>query len=133
MGALRIRYTPSRAHRGNYPRPAGHSTGAQYNRQLRASGEYHHGHGSLRRHLVDRPAGLRYRASRPGARRGGYAVGCFPMRFLSIALGLIAAGFAVSAQRDRGTITGTVSDPAGAVVAGAAVEARNVATGAVYP
>jgi hypothetical protein len=37
------------------------------------------------------------------------------------------------AQSDRGTITGTVSDPAGAVVAGAAIEARNTETGAVYP
>jgi len=42
--------------------------------------------------------------------------------------------FAVStfAQSDRGRITGTVSDPAGAVVAAAAIEAKNVATGAVY-
>src|SRR5580692_11384377 len=37
------------------------------------------------------------------------------------------------AQSDRGTITGTVLDPAGAVVAGAAVEARNVAADALYP
>ena len=37
------------------------------------------------------------------------------------------------AQGDRGAITGAVSDPAGAVVAGAAIEARNVETGAVYP
>src|SRR6266700_209341 len=36
------------------------------------------------------------------------------------------------AQSDRGTITGTVADPAGAVVASAAVEVRNVQTGAVY-
>ena len=36
-------------------------------------------------------------------------------------------------QSDRGTITGTVSDPAGAVVPGAAVEARNTETAAVYP
>src|ERR1700761_4783820 len=36
-------------------------------------------------------------------------------------------------QSDRGTITGTVSDPAGAVVAAAAVEARNTETGATYP
>jgi hypothetical protein len=32
---------------------------------------------------------------------------------------------ALFAQSDRGTITGKVSDPAGAVVASAAVEARN--------
>jgi outer membrane receptor protein involved in Fe transport len=37
------------------------------------------------------------------------------------------------AQSDRGTITGTVSDPAGAVVATAPVEARNTDTGATYP
>src|SRR5438128_4984087 len=36
------------------------------------------------------------------------------------------------AQSDRGTITGTVSDPAGAVVASAPIEARNIETGAVY-
>jgi len=39
---------------------------------------------------------------------------------------------AAFAQTDRGTITGTISDPAGAVVANAVVEAKNVATGAVY-
>jgi carboxypeptidase family protein len=36
------------------------------------------------------------------------------------------------AQSDRGTITGTVSDPAGAVVAGAAIEAKNEGTGVTY-
>jgi hypothetical protein len=40
---------------------------------------------------------------------------------------------AAFAQSDRGTITGTVSDPAGAVVANAAVQARNTDTGGVYP
>ncbi|HSP67743.1 MAG TPA: TonB-dependent receptor [Bryobacteraceae bacterium] len=40
--------------------------------------------------------------------------------------------FAAFAQSDRGTITGTISDPAGAVIANAAIEARNVATGAVF-
>jgi hypothetical protein len=44
--------------------------------------------------------------------------------------GVVCAAFG---QTDRGNITGTISDPAGAVVANAAVEARNVATGAVYP
>jgi len=38
----------------------------------------------------------------------------------------------LSAQSDRGSITGTVSDPAGAVVAGAPVEAKHIETGAVY-
>jgi hypothetical protein len=36
------------------------------------------------------------------------------------------------AQSDRGTITGTVSDPAGAVVANAPIEARNTETGVRY-
>ena len=39
---------------------------------------------------------------------------------------------AASAQSDRSTVTGTISDPAGAVVANAPVEARNLATGATY-
>jgi Carboxypeptidase regulatory-like domain len=43
---------------------------------------------------------------------------------------LISVAFA---QSDRGTITGTISDPAGAVIASATIEARNVATGAAYP
>src|ERR1700674_847182 len=36
------------------------------------------------------------------------------------------------AQSDRGTITGTISDPAGALVPAAPVQARNVETGALY-
>ncbi len=36
------------------------------------------------------------------------------------------------AQGDRGTITGAVTDPAGAVIGGAAVKAKNAATGAEY-
>jgi Carboxypeptidase regulatory-like domain len=54
------------------------------------------------------------------------------MRSLSVTVCLLALAFAAFSQSDRGTITGTVSDPAGGVVAGAAVEARNVANGAVY-
>jgi len=38
----------------------------------------------------------------------------------------------VFAQSDRGTITGTVADPAGAVVANAPIEAKNTETGAVF-
>lgn len=38
-----------------------------------------------------------------------------------------------SAQTNLGTITGTITDPAGAVVPGAPIEAKNNATGAVYP
>jgi hypothetical protein len=36
------------------------------------------------------------------------------------------------AQSDRGTITGTISDPAGAVIASAPIQARNVETGVSY-
>ena len=36
------------------------------------------------------------------------------------------------AQSDRGTVTGTIADPAGAVVANAPVQARNTQTGALY-
>jgi hypothetical protein len=54
------------------------------------------------------------------------------MRSLLTAGCLFAFVSAALAQSDRGTITGTISDPAGAVVAAAAVEARNVATGTVY-
>ncbi|MCU1339011.1 MAG: Cna B-type protein [Bryobacterales bacterium] len=45
---------------------------------------------------------------------------------------LIAFAVAAFAQSDRGTFTGTISDPAGAVVAAAPIEARNIETGAVY-
>jgi hypothetical protein len=37
------------------------------------------------------------------------------------------------AQSDRGTITGTIADPAGAVIPNAPIEAKNLNTGAVYP
>jgi Carboxypeptidase regulatory-like domain/TonB dependent receptor len=39
---------------------------------------------------------------------------------------------AVLAQSDRGTVTGTVTDPAGAVVAGANIEAKNTETGVLF-
>jgi hypothetical protein len=53
------------------------------------------------------------------------------MRTLTGLAGWLLLSALAIAQSDRGTITGTISDPAGAVVAGAAVEARNEATGAV--
>jgi hypothetical protein len=37
------------------------------------------------------------------------------------------------AQTDRGTVTGTVTDPAGAVIANAPLELRGTETGTVYP
>ncbi|HTR37706.1 MAG TPA: TonB-dependent receptor [Bryobacteraceae bacterium] len=55
------------------------------------------------------------------------------MKTLASSLGILLLVSAAFAQSDRGTITGTISDPAGAVIAGAAIEAKNVATGAVYP
>src|ERR1700688_4252321 len=45
---------------------------------------------------------------------------------------LFLVALAALAQSDRGTITGTISDPAGAVIAGAPIEARHVETGTVY-
>jgi len=54
------------------------------------------------------------------------------MCVLKRSLSLLAAAVALWAQSDRGTITGTIADPGGAVVASAPVEAKNVATGAVY-
>jgi hypothetical protein len=46
-------------------------------------------------------------------------------------LSLCAA--AVFAQSDRGTVTGTVMDPGGAVIANAAIQAKSAATGVVFP
>jgi hypothetical protein len=45
---------------------------------------------------------------------------------------LVVAVGAVHAQSDRGTITGTITDPAGAVIPNATIEAKNSETGAVY-
>ena len=47
-------------------------------------------------------------------------------------LALLLACSVVFAQGDRGTITGTVTDPTGAVIANAAIEVRNSETGVVY-
>jgi hypothetical protein len=55
------------------------------------------------------------------------------MRPFSISICVLLAAIAAFAQSDRGTITGTVADPAGAVVANATVEAKNTGTGVVYP
>jgi hypothetical protein len=52
------------------------------------------------------------------------------MRFLLVAGAALAVSFTAFAQTDRGT--STVTDPAGAVIAGATVQAKNEATGAVY-
>ena len=51
-------------------------------------------------------------------------------RILGVLFSLVSA--VAFAQTDRGTITGTVSDPAGAVVPNAVVEAKNSETAAVF-
>jgi hypothetical protein len=53
------------------------------------------------------------------------------MRRLLTAMIACLAGLSVYAQSNRGTITGTISDPAGAVVAGAAIQVKNLETGVV--
>jgi hypothetical protein len=55
------------------------------------------------------------------------------MRMNLVVACLLASALALFAQSDRGTITGTISDSTGAVVASAMVQARNTETGAVYP
>jgi hypothetical protein len=58
------------------------------------------------------------------------------MRFcksLQLFIFLVVFAFLALGQVGNGTITGTVTDPVGAVVPGATVEARNVATGVVFP
>ena len=54
------------------------------------------------------------------------------MRFKAILILLVLSVVSLLAQSDRGTITGTVLDPAGAVVANAPIEAKNTATSAVF-
>jgi len=57
--------------------------------------------------------------------------GCF-MPSLKTLVGLLAFGSVVFAQTNIGSITGTISDPAGAVVPGAVIEVKNADTGTVY-
>ena len=45
---------------------------------------------------------------------------------------VVLAGATAFAQSNQGTITGTISDPANAVVPGAQIEIKNVDTGVVY-
>ena len=54
------------------------------------------------------------------------------MRFLSVSMSGVLLAVCAFAQSDRGTITGTVSDPAGAVVASAAIQAKSLGTGVEY-
>src|SRR5689334_12186587 len=54
------------------------------------------------------------------------------MRSIRIFLLLSLCALAAFGQTDRGTITGTVSDPGGAVVPNAPIEVKNTETGAAY-
>ena len=54
------------------------------------------------------------------------------MRFVRVLAYYFLCALASFAQTDRSTITGTMSDPGGAVVANAAIQVRNPATGAVF-
>ena len=54
------------------------------------------------------------------------------MRLVRLVVCLSIWALHAVAQSDRGTITGTIADPSGAVVPNAPIEARNVATGALY-
>lgn len=54
------------------------------------------------------------------------------MRSLKLAFFFCITALASFAQSDRGSVTGTISDPAGAVVASAPIQVKNADTGAVY-
>jgi len=54
------------------------------------------------------------------------------MRSLSAAAFCFLLALSAFAQGDRGTITGTIVDPQGGVIAAASVEARNMETGTLY-
>ena len=56
----------------------------------------------------------------------------FAMRFLAVALLILAAATSSFSQSDRGTIAGTVQDSSGAAVQGATVTATDSATNTVY-
>ena len=53
-------------------------------------------------------------------------------RVVTLTLCLLFAGLLAFGQVGNGTITGTVTDPAGAVIAGATVQAKNAETGVVF-
>ena len=55
------------------------------------------------------------------------------MRFFQTTMSLLIFASAVLAQSDRGTITGTVTDPTGAAIASASIQAKQVETGALFP
>ncbi len=54
------------------------------------------------------------------------------MHRIFVAASFCLIAWAAFAQSDRGTITGTVTDPAGAVVPAVTIEAQNMSTGSIY-
>jgi hypothetical protein len=54
------------------------------------------------------------------------------MHKLAVSLCILMLPLAVLAQSSQGTITGTIKDPAGALIPGAAIEAKSINTGALY-
>ena len=54
------------------------------------------------------------------------------MRSKRMAFAVLFTALSLYAQSNQGTITGTISDPAGAVVPTAQIEIKNIATGVVY-
>src|SRR5947208_2136720 len=55
------------------------------------------------------------------------------MRILAVVSCFVLSSLAVFGQAGTGTITGTVTDPAGAVIARAPVEVRSTETNVLYP
>src|SRR5580698_10147841 len=55
------------------------------------------------------------------------------MRILIGTIACCLLAWSVFGQTDRGNISGIITDPAGAVVPAAPIEATNTATGAVFP
>lgn len=64
---------------------------------------------------------------RPAANRRGTTLSHLTLAIVC----MLVANAAVFAQGVRGTISGTVTDPSGAVIAGASVQIENVATGKI--
>src|ERR1035437_4312814 len=70
-----------------------------------------------------------WRSTRPVCQ---FASGGFWMRVLAVAVCCFLASVAAFAHSDRGNITGTVSDPANAVVPNANITAANLETGGQF-
>src|SRR6266852_2505223 len=56
----------------------------------------------------------------------------YPMRFIAVVFSLLLSASSALPQSDRGAVAGTILDPSGGYVQGAAVTATGANTGAVY-